>query len=159
MRVTIDTTGLKNKDKLQITPVIKNKVILTEGSSPLLQIDDSPESQKTIETQYYEQIDPQVMKTVKQEGATASTAMSTAAAGAGAAVGVVSLFGSNLIIPLMALFQILKLVNRLKLINISYGAVLEEFLSQIGNLFQISGFEKDPSEDIARYKSRGKLDE
>ena len=44
MRVTIDTTGLRNKDRLQITPVIKNKVILTEGSSPLLQIDDTPEA-------------------------------------------------------------------------------------------------------------------
>ena len=46
--------------------------------------------------------------------------------------------------PLMALFIILKMINRLKMINIYYGELLETFLSKIGNVFDMGeGAESD----------------
>ena len=55
------------------------------------------------------------------------------------AVVVMSGYGMDLFEPLMALFIILKMINRLKLINIYYGEILESFLAQIGDVFKIGG--------------------
>jgi hypothetical protein len=43
----------------------------------------------------------------------------------------------------MALFIVVKTINRSKLININYGSILETFIGSIGELFNISGKGED----------------
>jgi hypothetical protein len=43
--------------------------------------------------------------------------------------------GLNSIEPVMALFMVLKVVSRLKLINIEYGEIQEIFLGSMGGAF------------------------
>ena len=66
--------------------------------------------------------------------------------------------GVDLIYPLLAIFQIFKFLNRLKLINISWGVLLESFQAEISNLFALPE-SSTLGQKEALYKYRFKLDE
>jgi hypothetical protein len=66
--------------------------------------------------------------------------------------------GLSSIEPVMALFMVLKVVSRLKLINIEYGEIQEIFLGSMGGAFQVSGKGVSKRDLLLTYKSRAKLD-
>jgi hypothetical protein len=66
--------------------------------------------------------------------------------------------GLSAVEPVMALFMILKVVSRLKLININYGEIQEVFLGSMGGAFQVSGKGVTRKDLFLTYKSRAKLD-
>jgi hypothetical protein len=66
--------------------------------------------------------------------------------------------GLSVVEPIMALFMILKVISRLKLINIEYGEIQEAFLGSMGGAFQVSGKGINKKDLLLTYKSRAKLD-
>jgi hypothetical protein len=66
--------------------------------------------------------------------------------------------GLSSIEPVMALFMVLKVISRLKLINIEYGDIQEAFLGSLKGAFQVSGRGITKNDLFLTYKSRAKLD-
>jgi hypothetical protein len=64
---------------------------------------------------------------------------------------------SSLAAPIMKFFKIFKLLSRLKLINIFFGAYLELFLKIAGLMFAIGGDRISNKEARASYNTRGRL--
>jgi hypothetical protein len=64
---------------------------------------------------------------------------------------------SSLAAPIMKFFKIFKLLSRLKLINIFFGAYLELFLKIAGLMFAIGGDRITNAEARASYNTRGRL--
>ena len=104
-------------------------------------------------------ISREVITSSEKAGTAAENVVTAVSASASVGVGFLGLLGMDLLHPLLAIFQIFKLISRLKLINISWGALLDTFLEQIGNLFQIPGSDEEVYQDEGYYKYRSKLDE
>ena len=66
---------------------------------------------------------------------TANSASDGASAAAGSVVVIFMSSGISSIEPVMTLFMVLKVISRLKLINIEYGDIQEIFLGSMGGAF------------------------
>ena len=73
-------------------------------------------------------ISKEAISSSQKAGAAASNTATAVVASASIGVGFLSLAGIDLIHPLLAIFQIFKLIAKLKLINISWGVLLDQFL-------------------------------
>ena len=96
---------------------------------------------RTLEHTYLKKISKETIETQESRGKATDTAITAVSASASAGISVLGILGMDLLHPLLAVFQIFKLLNKLKFINISWGALIEIFQSQIANLFQLPGQE------------------
>ena len=101
-----------------------------------------------LEYTYQKSLPKETIKTHEDNGKGTQIAITAASATATAGVSVLGCMGVDLLHPLLSVFQIFKLLNKLKLVNISWGALLEIFQSQIGNLFQLPGQEIEGQEKL-----------
>ena len=76
-----------------------------------------------------EQIQKKEIEKVKEDGATVNDSMKSVGAAASMGVGMVVFCGFDIVQELMGVLIVIKFLGRLKLVNISYGVILEIFLS------------------------------
>lgn len=102
-------------------------------------------------------IDPEELETAKTRGETVSKAANVMAF-TGIGIGVL---GIVLQLPVMnfliKFILIMKILNRFKLINISFGELLDQFLGGIFNIFQGGDIVIEESNFVYDTKHRGKM--
>ena len=74
-----------------------------------------------------------------------------------AGAGALTFFGGDFIYPLLKFMVIIKIVGRLKFMNVKWGELLEAFIDNIGGVMDTSGGDKDNENWIYDWKYRGKL--
>ena len=106
---------------------------------------------------YLKPIDQEEIRAVENQGRAVSSTSSAVGGGALAAGLGLSFLGGDFIYPLLKFMIIVKIVGRLKFMNVQLGELLETFIDNIGGAFDTSGGDKDNENWLFDWKYRYKL--
>ena len=92
------------------------------------------ENEQTLEINYLKPIDKKEIKSAEKQGEVTSTVTTTATAGTAAGAGIMMAVGGDAVYPVLKFMIIIKVINRLKFMNMNFGEILENFINKIGGI-------------------------